>query len=88
VRQCQAWEEEGLTPKEGAARLKRHEFYVRKLFGQAGNYSHDELGEATVRLARLDLALKGGSKLPGDLELDRMLVEVTQPAERPRPKER
>jgi DNA polymerase III delta subunit len=88
VRQCQAWEQEGLTPREGAARLKRHEFYVRKLFGQAGNYSHDELGEATVRLARLDLALKGGSKLPGDLELDRMLVALTQPAERPRPKQR
>ncbi len=88
VRQCQALEQEGLTPREGAARLKRHEFYVRKLFGQAGNYSHDELGEAIVRLARLDLALKGGSKLPGDLELDRMLVAVTQPAERPRPEQR
>ena len=88
MRQCQALEQEGLTPREGAARLKRHEFYVRKLFGQAGNYSHDELGEAIVRLARLDLALKGGSKLPGDLELDRMLVAVTQPAERPRPEQR
>jgi len=85
VAQCKAWEEEGISAKEGAAKLKRHEFYVRKLFGQAGNYSRDELGEATVRLARLDLALKGGSKLPGDLELDRMLVEVTRPAERPKP---
>jgi DNA polymerase III subunit delta len=78
VRQCKALEEEGLTAKEAASRLKRHEFYVRKLFAQAANYSPDELGEATVRLARLDLALKGGSKLPGDLELDRMLVEVTR----------
>ena len=79
VRQCRSFEEEGLSAKEAASRLKRHEFYVRKLFAQAGNYSADELGEATVRLARLDLALKGGSKLPGDLELDRMLVEVTRP---------
>jgi DNA polymerase III delta subunit len=78
VRQCKSFEEEGVTAKEAASRLKRHEFYVRKLFGQAANYSSDELGEATVRLARLDLALKGGSKLPGDLELDRMLVEVTR----------
>jgi len=78
VRQCKALEQEGLTAKEAASRLKRHEFYVRKLFGQAANYSPAELGEATVRLARLDLALKGGSKLPGDLELDRMLVEVTR----------
>jgi DNA polymerase III delta subunit len=78
VRQCKSFEEEGVTAKEAASKLKRHEFYVRKLFGQAANYSSDELGEATVRLARLDLALKGGSKLPGDLELDRMLVEVTR----------
>jgi DNA polymerase III subunit delta len=84
VGQCKAWEEEGLSAKEGAAKLKRHEFYVRKLFGQAANYSRDELGEATVRLARLDLALKGGSKLPGDLELDRLLVEVARPADRPK----
>jgi DNA polymerase III delta subunit len=83
VRQCKAWEQEGLSAKEGAARLKRHEFYVRKLFGQAANYSSDELDEATVRLAGLDLALKGGSRLPGDLELDRMLLEVTRPIERP-----
>jgi DNA polymerase-3 subunit delta len=83
VRQCKAWEQEGVSAKEGATRLKRHEFYVRKLFGQAANYSRDELDEATVRLAGLDLALKGGSKLPGDLELDRMLLEVTPPRDRP-----
>jgi DNA polymerase-3 subunit delta len=83
VRQCKAWEQEGLSAKEAAAKLKRHEFYVRKLFGQAANYSRDELDEATVRLAGLDLALKGGSKLPGDLELDRMLLEATRAPERP-----
>jgi DNA polymerase-3 subunit delta len=80
VRQCRQWEEDGISPKEAASRLKRHEFYVRKLYGQAANYSAEELGEATVRLARLDLALKGGSKLPGDLELDRTLVEITREA--------
>jgi hypothetical protein len=34
-----------------------------------------------IRLARLDLALKGGSKLPGELEFTRALVDITRPAE-------
>ena len=34
-----------------------------------------------VRLADLDLALKGGSKLPGELEFARALIEITRPAE-------
>jgi DNA polymerase III delta subunit len=82
VRECRRLEAEGVPAKEAAGRLKRHEFYVRKLYGQAANYSAEELGDATIRLARLDLALKGGSKLPGDLELARTLVEITQPRER------
>jgi DNA polymerase III delta subunit len=81
VRQCKQWEEEGVAVKEAASRLKRHEFYVKKLYGQAANYSAQELGEATVRLARLDLALKGGSKLPGDLELITTLVAITRASE-------
>ena len=32
----------------------------------------------SVRLAELDLALKGGSRLSGDLELERALVDVTR----------
>ena len=32
----------------------------------------------SVRLAELDHALKGGSRLPGDLELERALVDVTR----------
>jgi DNA polymerase III delta subunit len=63
--------------KDAASRLKRHEFYVKKLYAQAASYSPEELDEATVRLARLDLALKGGSKLPGDLELARTLLAIT-----------
>ena len=41
----------------------------------------EELGSAIVRLADLDLALKGGSKLPGELEFARALIEITRPAE-------
>jgi hypothetical protein len=31
-----------------------------------------------VRLAELDAAAKGGSRLPADLELERALVDVTR----------
>jgi len=79
IRQCQALEAEGLTSKEAAARMKQHPFYVRKLFAQARNYSADELRQITVRLARLDHALKGGSRLAPDLVLERALVEITAP---------
>jgi DNA polymerase III delta subunit len=61
--------------------MKRNRFYVQKLYEQAGNFSDDELDEAIVRLAQLDLALKGGSKLPGELEFTRALVDVTRGTE-------
>ncbi|MDX6487399.1 MAG: polymerase subunit delta [Gaiellaceae bacterium] len=81
VAQCHAWAAEGVTPKEGASRMRKAPFYVQKLFGQAANFGVDELRDAVVRLAELDLALKGGSRLAGDLELERALVEITRPAE-------
>jgi DNA polymerase-3 subunit delta len=77
VRDCQTFAEEGLTAREAAARLKRHPFYVEKLYAQARNYSRDELRDAVVRLAELDHAVKGGSRLSVDLELERALVEIT-----------
>jgi hypothetical protein len=58
--------------------LKRNRFYVQKLYEQANNFSPEELGDAVVRLARLDLALKGGSKLPGELEFARALLDITR----------
>jgi DNA polymerase-3 subunit delta len=81
IRQCQRLEAEGLTAKDAAARLKQHPFYVQKLFAQARNFSVDELSRVTVRLAELDHALKGGSRLAPDLELERALVEITAPAD-------
>ena len=78
VRDCQAFAEEGLTAREAAARLKRHPFYVEKLYAQARNYGRDELREALVRLAELDHAVKGGSRLAVDLELERALIEITK----------
>ena len=78
VRDCRRLDAEGVPPATAAERLKRNRFYVQKLYEQAGNFSEEELDEAIVRLARLDLALKGGSKLPGELEFTRALVDVTR----------
>jgi DNA polymerase III subunit delta len=81
VRDCQLLAAEGLSAKEAAARLKRHPFYVEKLYAQARNYDSDELREAVVRLAELDHAVKGGSRLAVDLELERALIDITRPRE-------
>jgi DNA polymerase-3 subunit delta len=80
IRTVQRLDAEGVPSKEAASRLKMHPFYVQKLYAQARNYSPDELSDVTVRLAELDHALKGGSRLANDLELERALVEVTLPA--------
>jgi DNA polymerase III subunit delta len=80
VRRCQALEAEGKSSREAAAELKRHPFYVEKLYAQARNFGVEELRRAVVELARLDLALKGKSRLPGELELERTLVAITRPA--------
>jgi DNA polymerase III subunit delta len=77
VRSVQSLAAEGMSVKEMARRLrKRHEFPVRKALGHAENYSPDELDAAVVRLAALDEALKGASRLSGELELERALTEL------------
>jgi DNA polymerase III subunit delta len=81
VRDCRRLDAEGVPPAAAAERMKRNRFYVQKLYEQAGNFSEDELDEAIVRLAQLDLALKGGSKSPGELEFTRALVDVTRGVE-------
>jgi DNA polymerase-3 subunit delta len=81
VRDCQLLAEEGLSAREAATRLKRHPFYVEKLFAQSRNYDSDELRGAVVRLAELDHAVKGGSRLAVDLELERALIDITRPRE-------
>jgi DNA polymerase-3 subunit delta len=79
IRQCQALQADGVSSSDAAARLKQHPFYVKKLYTHARNYSRDELRQVTARLANLDHALKGGSRLSSDLELERALVEITAP---------
>ena len=83
VRACQILEAEGMRAREAAGRLKVHPFAAEKAFAHARNFSSDELGEAIVRLAELDHAVKGGSTLSGELELARTLIAITRPEREP-----
>jgi DNA polymerase-3 subunit delta len=77
VRAVQSLAEDGLSAKEIAGRLKKHEFRIRKAVGHAERYSRDELDAAIIRLAELDAALKGASRVSNELELERALLEIT-----------
>jgi DNA polymerase III subunit delta len=84
VRAVQGLAGEGLGAREISGRLKKHEFRIRKALGHAERYARNELDSALIRLAELDAALKGGSRLSAELELERALIEVTrvpEPAE-------
>ena len=82
---------EGVRPREAAGKLRIHPFYAEKLARQAEGFSRDELSGAVVRIAALDGALKGQSKLPPDLEVQNAVVDLTRapgsqaPGSRPRP---
>jgi DNA polymerase III subunit delta len=85
VRAAQALAEEGLRSREIAGRLKMKEYPARKALQHAERYSRGELDSALVRLAELDAAIKGASRLSAELELLRALIDVTRPAVQPVP---
>jgi DNA polymerase III delta subunit len=68
----------GVGSKEAAAELGMHPFRAQKLSEQAEGFSAEELHDAVVRLAELDGALKGQSRLGADLETQRALVDLTR----------
>jgi DNA polymerase III subunit delta len=68
--------QDGVSAREAAGKLRLHPFYAQKLYGQAERFSEDELREAVVRVAELDGALKGQSRLAPDLEVQRALVDL------------
>lgn len=76
LQECRRLLADGHSSSEIASRLKRHPYYVQKLVRQAEGFDDDELRDAAIRLAALDHALKGGSRLPGDLEVERALVDL------------
>ena len=59
-------------------KLGLKDFPGQKLARQAEGFSVEELRDATIRLARLDHALKGGSKLAPDLELQLAVADVAR----------
>ncbi len=78
MRQLARLSAEGVRPKEAAGRLKLHPFRAEKLARQAEEFSPEELDDATVRLAELDHALKGASRLAPDLELQLAVADLAR----------
>lgn len=76
MRQLKRLAADGVPAREAATTLKMHPFYGEKVYRQAEGFSDEELASATVRFAALDLALKGGSRLAPDVELQRALIDV------------
>jgi len=81
ARAAHRFESQGLSPQDAATRLGMKPYPAQKLFAQVRNFSAAELDDALVRLADLDHALKGGSRLANELELERALVDITRPRE-------
>ena len=69
---------DGVGSKEAAARLKLNPYYAAKLYRQAEGFSEEELDDAVLRIAALDGALKGQSRLSPDLEMQRTLVSLSR----------
>jgi DNA polymerase-3 subunit delta len=82
VRKVSRLADEGVRSNEIASRLKMHPFVAEKAAKQAGNFSPEELAQATVRLAELDAGAKGGSRLAPELQLEQTLVEITRRPDR------
>ncbi|MDX6547032.1 MAG: polymerase subunit delta, partial [Gaiellales bacterium] len=78
VRQAMLVMEGGGSAKEVQKQLGlRSPYQAQGLCRQARAFSEPELAGAVVRLAQLDLAIKGGSRLDPRLELELALVEIS-----------
>jgi DNA polymerase-3 subunit delta len=69
--------EGGATQADVARELGLKPFPAQKLVGQAKRFEPAELGRAIVRLAELDLAVKGGSRVDSRFELELALADIT-----------
>ncbi|MCZ7588160.1 MAG: DNA polymerase III subunit delta [Gaiella sp.] len=70
--------ESGMSVEDAGAKLGLKPYPARQLAKQAEAFSLDELRGGVVRFARLDHALKGGSKLAPDLELQLAVADVAR----------
>jgi DNA polymerase III delta subunit len=80
IQACRRLDAEGGRPRDAAGQLKMHPFAAEKAFAQARNFSEDELREGDRAPRRPRPRVKGGSRLPAELELQRTLVAITRPA--------
>lgn len=72
-------EEAGARPADVAKELGvRFDWQAERAFRFGRNYSVAELEDALIRLAELDHAIKGGSRLAPELELQRALVDLAR----------
>jgi DNA polymerase-3 subunit delta len=78
LRSLKQFAAEGIRPREAAGKLRMHPYYAEKLGRQAEGFSPEQLRDAVARIADLDEALKGQSKLAPDLEVQRALVDLTR----------
>jgi DNA polymerase III subunit delta len=69
--------EGGAGQADVARELGLKPYPAQKLVGQAGRFTPSELGRAVIRLAALDLAVKGGSRLDPRFELELALADIT-----------
>lgn len=84
VRRARRLDEQGVKPREATKALGlRFDFQARNAYEFARNYGERDLDDALVRLAELDHALKGGSRLAADIELQRALVDIARPPGKP-----
>jgi DNA polymerase III subunit delta len=68
--------ERGYDKEAIAKELGVKPYPAQKLMAQAQRFGPEELGAAVVRLADLDLAVKGGSRLNSRFELELALAEI------------
>jgi DNA polymerase III subunit delta len=69
--------EAGAVQADIARELGMKPYPAQKLVAQAGRFEPAELGRAVVRLAALDLAVKGGSRVDPRFELELALADIT-----------
>ena len=77
MRRCQRLAAEGVRRTRRRLNPETASLLRREGVRPGANFTEDELRTAVVRLAGLDHALKGGSKLAPDLELQRALIDLS-----------
>jgi DNA polymerase-3 subunit delta len=78
VRRAAALTDAGASTGDVAKQLGLKPYPAQKLVGQARQFELAELGRAIVRLAELDLAVKGGSRLDPRFELELALADIAE----------